>query len=728
MIYESYNQVLNRLSDSEPLSFDDSFSISKLCSKYLSTQEKNQEARDIIIRILNVWEKIDSNTRQIWNDLVEASGLYPYLDYANLSDSAALRYEVHESPYLENIYLHEEQMKISLELLSGKSVVVSAPTSFGKSLLIEETIASKVFKNIVIIQPTLALLDETRKKLIKYRDYYKIIVSTSQEPDSHKGNLYLFTGERVVEYQNFPNIDFFVIDEFYKLSVEREDDRAIVLNQAFYKLLKKTKKFYLLGPLVNNVSESFSQKVDFSWHTTNFATVAVDEHNIEIKEKLRAKERNIKKVELLFNLLDQLEGSTLIYCASPNKATQLSIRYASLLEDAMAFSISETANDISEWITVNIHRRWSLKDAIDQGIAFHHGALPRHLGSSIVDAFNEGKIKYLFCTSTLIEGVNTSAKNVILFDKEKGKKNLDFFDYKNIAGRSGRMKKHYIGNVYRFEKTPDQLELFLDIPLFNQEKAPIEVLINMNTEEIEQKGADRLEEFNLLPDSLKEVIKKNSSINVEGQISLVNEIEKNFYNYKDLLNWTAYPSFDQLAAVLELGWNFLLKPYDNKADVRSARQLAYLTNRYSSLKSIQALIAEIVNDPRRIQEIPDEQERIDQMTFYILNISRNWFEYKIPKWLNAISDMQQYIFQKKNLIPGNYSFYSGQIEHRFLPPSLNGLLEYDIPQSIITKLQRILKLDLSTDALIDLITKLSDDELRNYGLIQYEIKKIRTAL
>jgi replicative superfamily II helicase len=40
----------------------------------------------------------------------------------------------------------------------------SAPTSFGKSLLIEEIVASKKYKNIIIIQPTLALLDETRKK------------------------------------------------------------------------------------------------------------------------------------------------------------------------------------------------------------------------------------------------------------------------------------------------------------------------------------------------------------------------------------------------------------------------------------------------------------------------------------------------------------------------------------------------------------------------------------
>lgn len=101
---------------------------------------------------------------------------------------------------------------------------------------------------MVIIQPTLALLDETRKKLYKYRDNYKIIVSTTQKPSVEMGNIFLLTAERVVEYQYFEEVEFFVIDEFYKLSLNRDDDRAIVLNFALYKLLGFTEKFYLLGP------------------------------------------------------------------------------------------------------------------------------------------------------------------------------------------------------------------------------------------------------------------------------------------------------------------------------------------------------------------------------------------------------------------------------------------------------------------------------------------------
>lgn len=58
------------------------------------------------------------------------------------------------------------------------------------------------------------------------------------------------------------------------------------------------------------------------------------------------------------------------------------------------------------------------------------------------------KIKYLFCTSTIIEGVNTSAKNIIYYDSTKGRRTpIDFFDYSNIKGRAGRLMVHYIGKT-----------------------------------------------------------------------------------------------------------------------------------------------------------------------------------------------------------------------------------------------------------------------------------------
>ena len=730
MTFTDINSAILFISNAAVINYDESFALSQFCSILLEGKESESEGRDLVIRVRDAWDKIPENTKPIWNMLTEASGLYPYVDPEDLSQSALVRYEYHKSPFLKDVYLHEQQQILSIELHNKRSVVVSAPTSFGKSLLIEEIVASNLYQQIVIIQPTLALLDETRKKLLKYRDRYKVVVSTSQEPDSTKGNIFLFTGERVVEYEFFPQIEFFVIDEFYKLSLERDDDRAITLNQAFHKLLKYTNKFYLLGPMVKNIPVTFKNRFDLIWFPTEFATVAVDEKSLEITNRVKATEKKELKKNALFEFLASKDEQTLIYCSSPNKATALCLEFINYLKEnnSSSFVIDTSGNkDIIDWIAENINPRWSLIEALKQGSASHHGALPRHLGSSIVDQFNSGSVRWLFCTSTLIEGVNTSAKNVILYDKEKGKIPIDFFDYKNIAGRSGRMKKHFIGNVYRFEKKPDQTELFVDIPLFNQENAPLEILISLEDSELENTAKQRLEEFNNLPKDLQDVIKRNTGISIEAQQKIIAELEGDLPNNVEMLNWNQFPTYDQLVYLLELCWKHLLKPGENKADVLNAKQLSVLTNKYSRLKSANALINTTINEPYWMELLPDEQVRIDKISFFILNVTRHWFDYKLPKWLSVMSELQEYVLAKHNLPHGNYTYFATSLEHGFLPSNLAALTEYDIPISAIRKLQPILNHDRTPEALIRLINQLSETELLKRKLLPYEINKIRQA-
>lgn len=730
MTFTDIKAAISFLNHSSEIAYDDSFDLSKYCSMLLASKEEENQGRDIVIRVRDAWDKIPENTKPIWNQLTEAAGLYPYVDPTQLSKSAAIRYEYHKSLFLQDVYLHEEQQTLSIELQSKRSVVVSAPTSFGKSLLIEELIASRIYKQIVIIQPTLALLDETRKKLLKYRDSYKIIVSTNQEPDDIKGNIFLFTGERVVEYNHFSPIEFFVIDEFYKLSLERDDDRAISLNQAFHRLLKFTNKFYLLGPMIKSIPLSFKQKFDLTWFPTEFATVAVDEKSLEIQEKVKAKEKKELKKKALFELLAKTDEQTLIYCSSPNKATALCLEFIEFLKAHNQQSQIENITDnqdMIDWISENVNSRWSLIQSLNFGAAFHHGALPRHLGSSIVDAFNQNSVRWLFCTSTLIEGVNTSAKNVILYDKDKGMKPIDFFDYKNIAGRSGRMKKHFIGNVYRFEKQPDQMELFVDIPLFNQEKAPLEILISLDENELDKTAKNRLEEFDKMPSELQQVLKKNSGVNIHAQLKIIEEIEAQLQANRRFLSWTSYPTYEQLNYVLGLSWRYLLKPGENKAGIRNAAQLSVLTNKYARFQSISALINDTINDNYWKGQIPDEQDRIDRLSFFILNVTRHWFDYKLPKWLSIISELQEYVFKRNNLPFGNYSFFATSLEHGFLPSNLAALMEYGIPYSAINKLKNMLNQERTSDMLITLVNQLSNEELLKRSLLPYEINKLRNA-
>ena len=162
---------------------DKSFKYVQICSKYLRNPETEHEARKIIINILDNWGKVDESTREMWTDLIEAAGFYPYLEKEKnklvfKNTAGEIRKEFHKSDNLEDKYFHEEQ-KIHNDILkSEKNLIVSAPTSLGKSLLIEEIVASEKHKNIVVIQPTLALLDETRKKCCYHPDMHHTLYKT----------------------------------------------------------------------------------------------------------------------------------------------------------------------------------------------------------------------------------------------------------------------------------------------------------------------------------------------------------------------------------------------------------------------------------------------------------------------------------------------------------------------------------------------------------------------
>ena len=431
-----YNNLLKIVDGNNNLSTQDSFNFAIKCSALLTGNDEHVSlARQIAIHILNNWAHIPVETYPIWTDIIESVGFYPYLEknsdtmkLQSLSDK--VRQKTYLSDYLPSTYLHKEQKTLSRYLLSGKNVIASAPTSFGKSLLIEELVASNKYKNIVIIQPTLALLDETRLKLKKYFETYKIIVRTSQLPTDKKGNLFLLTAERVMEYESLPSIDLLVIDEFYKLSLKRIDERADTLNNAFLKIVSKfNSKFYLLGPNIDGVTPGFAEKYNAVFYKSDFSLVDCNVIDLSIQFDSSLKQRSLDKQKLtkLYPLLDELKDEqTLIYCSTPARARRFAKGYLQhLCEQGIEPSIQLP---LIEWIDKNVDPNWSLSKELCHGIAIHDGSLQKHIGASIIKYFNDNLLNYIFCTSTIIEGVNTSAKNVVFFDAQKGGNDIDFFD------------------------------------------------------------------------------------------------------------------------------------------------------------------------------------------------------------------------------------------------------------------------------------------------------------
>lgn len=511
------------------LNFEKSFQYAKICSDILRSEDTEDIGRKLIINVLDNWNNIDSRTHEIWTDLIESAGFYPYLEKEKdklvfRNTSGEIRKEFHKSTNLGK-YFHEEQKIVNNLLNSEKNAIVSAPTSFGKSLLIDEIVASNKYTNIVIIIPTLALIDETRKRLLKYRKLYNLIIRTSQEPSKEKGNLFLFTAERVMEYPEFPKIDFFVIDEFYKLSSKRDEERSDVLNNAFNLLLSEhNAKFYLLGPNVDGISEGFAKKYNAEFFKTEYSLVdnlTIDKYSEDFGTGRTKRER---KENALFELLFSLKNEqTIIYCSSPNKVRTLSRRFCKYLNERER--VEEKNLSIIEWLQKNVDSRWGLINCLSHGIGIHDGALQKHITTSIINYFNNNLLNYLFCTTTIIEGVNTSAKNVVFFSKTKGRnKPIDYFDYCNIKGRSGRMMIHYVGKMYNFNKPPEKENVIIDISFFEQDPISDEVLIHLDEKDVKNKDTEQYQNLEQIPDDQKQMFKKNG-LSVKGQIKILEILE-----------------------------------------------------------------------------------------------------------------------------------------------------------------------------------------------------------
>ncbi|UVJ10683.1 DEAD/DEAH box helicase [Staphylococcus aureus] len=267
--------------------FSDMFEL----AKYVSSKIDQEEGRNIVIRVLENWDSVCKESKEIWVNLIERAGFYPYisnLDHEKLSLQGSLRRNWFKSENLEDVYFHVKQKEIEIALNKNENIVVSAPTSFGKSLIIEEVIASKKYDNLLIIQPTLALIDETRRKLNKYNDY-NIVVNSKQEMKDK--NIFILTAERVLEMKSLPQINFLVVDEFYKISNRINDERIDVLNIAIARIMYMNPQILFLTPNIDEISKSFLEKYNINFLNTTFSMVTNEIINIEYNSS-KDKKRN----------------------------------------------------------------------------------------------------------------------------------------------------------------------------------------------------------------------------------------------------------------------------------------------------------------------------------------------------------------------------------------------------------------------------------------------------
>lgn len=427
--------------------------IFKTCSRInnLLVDSKEKEAREELIKLLDYHETQQIEYTPIVNHLIRETGLYPYMrtDTANWVDKFV--YEVFKvnTGDKEEKTLHREQSLLLKKLIEGKNIAVSAPTSFGKSFVIDAFIMLKNPSNVVIIVPTIALTDETRRRLYKkFASKYKII--TTPEVELSEKNIFIFPQERAISYiEKISSIDILIIDEFYKAGIAFDKDRAPILLKAILELGKKAKQKYFLAP---NISEIKDNPI-----TDGMEFIPLDFHTVfsavyETYKEIDAPTDDFKAQKML-EVLRNKTTKSLIYAGTLSNIDIIT----NILKDNIQEKQNELLNSFSDWLKINYNQHYILADIVKKGIGIHNGKLHRSLSQIQVKLFEEEKgLENIVSTSSIIEGVNTSAENVIIWANKNGNAGLNNFTYKNIIGRGGRMFKHFIGKIYLLESPPQQ--------------------------------------------------------------------------------------------------------------------------------------------------------------------------------------------------------------------------------------------------------------------------------
>ena len=345
--------------------------------------------------------------------------------------------------------------------------------------------------------------------------------------------------------------------------------------------------------------------------------------------------------------------------------------------------------------------------------------MPRSLAQFIVRAFNDGRLSYLVCTSTLIEGVNTRAKNVVIWDNSIAKRKLDYFTFNNIKGRSGRMFQHFIGRVYLFDHPPQQLLPFVDFPIFTQDSAtPEALLIQLEQADLTESSRGRMEKFVEEKTLSLKTLRANHSVDPARQIELARFIESNANKSWQLLAWRGFPDrYEQFKFACKLIWEFLVDS-SRRFGVTSASQLAFKTWQLYFQTSIPArVLAEMRPSSWAAKDANEAVERV-------LQFDRNWAGFELPKQLRTLSSIQGEVLQRLGLPFGDYSAFAMRCESGFRAPIIAALDEYGIPPEIGSKFLSLLRTSDDLDVGIDALRRLDVNTLK---LTNFERELVQNA-
>ena len=643
--------------------------------------------------------------------------------------------------------------------LDIKRMLISAPTSYGKTFIMREILYlnQEKYKNILLVFPTVALLRENALNMEELNQDkkmgYNVIKSIDREIDCQDRNIFVLTPERAMQLlAQYPNIeiDFFFYDEMYKIDEDYCNDetddndekknsyaertfldeaRAKTFRICLYLLSKRVKDYYLAGPNLKRekfgkgmqryIAENNIQVKEIEFEPTKRIMVkaynkVIDEDytNLPYLEKPGIVKIHSKVNDRICDVVNYIEqkgyGATILYCTTPAKANE----YATKLAKNHQVNVvkNERFSEFIEHLKRNYNidgsiNEWSFVNVLEMGFGMHHGKMPKYIQKEILDLFNEGIFNLLFCTSTIVEGVNTNAKNMVVLNHSKGTKELTVFDFKNIIGRAGRYYHNFVGRYFLVDKELEKFEHTEDLTLNfvtydDQELDPVDIdnseymdLSDIN-KNLKHKREEQFKEYLLTND----IYEKNRLIKREYQEMLLRFLLNNNILYNKFYRYLSYPDILMQFTTYH-AMNTVLDIFEESGLLDSiiVRRYKAVSNTYCN-EGFHGLLRYEIDNARGDKV---KHKSIDKAYMDAFKTQKDIIEHKIPKILALFETIFSYasLLRRKTLDNFSLSKVSRFYETGVKSYIGEQLIEFGFPVDAIKRIEdnnlRLLSMDAS---------------------------------
>ena len=495
------------------------------------------------------------------------------------------------------------------------------------------------------------------------------------------------------------------------------EDRGKTFRIALYLLSKTVNEYYLAGPNLSQdrfgdgmrryLKLNHIQVKEINFEPT--LRIAVNAYNSKIEENvpdgLMAPDEmgmvpvnskvNDKIKDVVTYINGRQYGKTLLYCKSPGKAAEYSIQLSERSEsdvfDSYPEGFKEFIAHIQKEYDVN-HSidEWSLIKVLKKGFGIHHGKLPKYIQQEILEQFNKGTFDVLFCTSTIVEGVNTDAQNMIILNASKGRNKLTPFDIKNIKGRAGRYYHCFIGRVFYMTRELERIEMSesfsLDFVTYSDKELGVIDLDNADIQDLTQCNQSRktsrsheIDKF-IVP---REVFIKNRMVSWENQNSLALTLQKD-EEFDKYIRWISYPvDVDNF-----LHYNWIAKILNTfhmakLIDENTKKKYAAIAHDYH-MGGFKEILKYEIGEYRK-----GKRKTIDDAYARAFNARKDILEHKIPKMLSLFESIIVFVAQSHGISMDGFSLSRVRryYETGVKTPLGEALMEYGFPVDAIRNLE-----------------------------------------